>query len=287
MRTLSFIRSAEWQDARRLSLGGSDANKIANGDPAELIALWEEKLGRREPEDLSLVLPVLIGSATEEMNRYYYERTTGRVVHSEDTAWHSKQQDFMRCTLDGVTTTASGHNAIFEAKHVNAFGSIEETVQRYMPQLHHNMHCYGVEWAVLSVIQGTQKFQVFEVELDPLYLAELIDAEAKFWACVQDGTPPSSAGTLVQPTAPDEWIEVDMTGSNEFATQAGIWLETKDTADKHAAADLAIRGDKKKKITSLVPANAKRAWGYGVECKRAKNGALTISKMEDFQDAAE
>ena len=41
----------EWHAARRLGLGGSDANTIMGGDPDRLIALWREKRGEAEPED--------------------------------------------------------------------------------------------------------------------------------------------------------------------------------------------------------------------------------------------
>ena len=50
---------------RRKSLGGSDANRIMRGD---WHSLWLEKTGRKEPEDLSWVLPVLIGIATEDLH---------------------------------------------------------------------------------------------------------------------------------------------------------------------------------------------------------------------------
>src|SRR5262245_62524157 len=65
---------------RRYFVGGSDARIIMGGDEAALIRLWREKRGESEPEDLSSNLVVQLGRATEELNRSWYERNTGRQV---------------------------------------------------------------------------------------------------------------------------------------------------------------------------------------------------------------
>src|SRR5262245_33310060 len=63
---------------RRYFIGGSDARIIMGSDEAALIRLWREKRGEAEPEDLSGNLIVQLGTATEELNRSWYERNTGR-----------------------------------------------------------------------------------------------------------------------------------------------------------------------------------------------------------------
>ena len=65
---------------RRFFIGGSDARIIMGSDEAALIRLWREKRGEAEPEDLSGNLIVQLGVATEELNRSWYERNTGRRV---------------------------------------------------------------------------------------------------------------------------------------------------------------------------------------------------------------
>ena len=49
-------------------------------DEAALIRLWREKRGEVEPEDLSGNLVVQLGTATEELNRRWYQATTGQVL---------------------------------------------------------------------------------------------------------------------------------------------------------------------------------------------------------------
>ena len=65
---------------RRFFIGGSDARIIIGSDEAALVRLWREKRGEAEPEDLSGNLIVQLGAATEELNRSWYERNTGRRV---------------------------------------------------------------------------------------------------------------------------------------------------------------------------------------------------------------
>ena len=68
---------------RRTFIGGSDARIIMGGDEAALVRLWQEKRGEAEPEDLSGNLIVQLGTATEELNRAWYERNSGRRGNAE------------------------------------------------------------------------------------------------------------------------------------------------------------------------------------------------------------
>jgi len=47
-------------------------------DEAALIRLWREKRGEADPEDIAANLIVQLGTATEDLNRSWYERNTGR-----------------------------------------------------------------------------------------------------------------------------------------------------------------------------------------------------------------
>jgi predicted phage-related endonuclease len=62
---------------RRSFIGGSDARIIMGSDETALIQLWREKRGEAQPEDLSSNLIVQLGSATEELNRAWYEAQHG------------------------------------------------------------------------------------------------------------------------------------------------------------------------------------------------------------------
>ena len=51
-------------------IGGSDMRRIMEGD---WISLWEEKTGRKKPDDLSDVLPVQLGTFTEQFNINWFQ----------------------------------------------------------------------------------------------------------------------------------------------------------------------------------------------------------------------
>lgn len=66
------------QPDRASYTGGSDARIVLGTDESALIGLWQEKRGEVEPQYLSGNLLVQFGCATEELNRHWFERETGR-----------------------------------------------------------------------------------------------------------------------------------------------------------------------------------------------------------------
>lgn len=268
MRTLKLGLSAEQIAARRGSLGGSDANILMNGDPAAILHLWELKTGRAEQEDLSRVLPVQMGSWTEELNRYWYELITGRAISREGEVVLRGDRS---CTLDGMTTTEAGLAAVFEAKHVNGFSKIDEVTQKYMPQLHHNMFAADTPHSVLSVFIGTQTYEFIEIAADEWYTAALIDRERAFWECVTSDTPPPGMPAIAAPVPPEKWRTVDMGGNNAWASHAADWIKYKDASNIFAGAT--------KGIKAAVETDVGRAFGHGIEAKRNKAGAISIKEM--------
>src|SRR5262245_31948995 len=98
--------------SRRNFIGGSDARIIVSNDEAAIIRLWREKRGEAEPEDLSNNLIVQLGSATEELNRRWYERNSGRSIR--DVQRHVKHSaiPWMGATLDGIVDYLE---AVFES----------------------------------------------------------------------------------------------------------------------------------------------------------------------------
>src|SRR6201984_3190585 len=98
---------------RRCFIGGSDARIIMGSDEAALVRLWREKRGEVEPEDLSGNLIVQLGSATEELNRSWYERNTGRRVRDVQRRVRHSAISWMVATLDGIV---DGIEAVFESQ---------------------------------------------------------------------------------------------------------------------------------------------------------------------------
>src|SRR3954453_13229630 len=87
---------------RRTFIGGSDARIIMGDDEAALLRLWREKRGEVEPEDLSGNLIVQLGTATEALNRHWYERNTGKSVTEVQRQGFSPGQAGVGASLGGV-----------------------------------------------------------------------------------------------------------------------------------------------------------------------------------------
>src|SRR5437868_8947078 len=251
-----------WTLDRRTFIGGSDARIIMGSDEAALIRLWREKRGEAEPKDLSGNLIVQLGAATEELNRSWYERNTGRRV--SDVQRHIKRSaiPWMAATLDGIV---EGTEAVFEAKFMQPWSFSEEAAaEKYMAQLQHNMWVTHLRTSALSIITGGGKWVEIAIPMDPLYVSILVSAEKKFWRCVQSGEVPH----LINAEPPRPRIEairiVDMSSSNSWAEFASLFRNTRNAFIDHERA--------KSELKSLIPDDAKEAIGHGVRGKRSKAG---------------
>src|SRR5689334_9525979 len=157
---------------RRGFIGGSDARIIMGSDEAALIRLWREKRGEVEPKDLSGNLIVQLGTATEELNRSWYERNTGRRVRDVQRRVRHSAIGWMMATLDGIV---EGTEAVFEAKFMLPWSFSEEAAaEKYMAQVQHNMWVTHLRSSVLSIITGGGKWVEVTTPMDPLYLTVLV-----------------------------------------------------------------------------------------------------------------
>ena len=168
---------------RRAFIGGSHARIIMGNDEAALARLWREKRGEAEAENLSDNLVVQLGRATEELNRFWFERNTGRQIRDVQRYVRHSAIPWMAATLDGIV---DGTEAVFEAKFMLPWSFSEETAaEKYMAQVQHNMWVTHLRTSVLSIITGGGKWVEIAIPMDPLYLSVLVSAEKKFWRCVQ------------------------------------------------------------------------------------------------------
>jgi len=258
---------------RRYFIGGADARIIMGDDETALVRLWREKRGEAEPEDLSGNLVVQLGSATEELNRRWYEANTGQVVIDVQKRIFHPGLRFLAATLDG-RVEASG--AVFEAKFMLPWSFSEEAAaEKYAPQLQHNMWVIAARAGVLSVITGGGKWVEIKVHADPLYQHLIVTAERKFWRCVESGETPSLFG--VDPPKPRiEAVRiVDMTSSNAWAEFASVFTRTREAYLDHEKA--------KAELKSLVPDDAHQAIGHGVRAKRSKSGAISFDLLGEAE----
>jgi hypothetical protein len=239
------------------------------GDETALIRLWREKRGEADSEDLSGNLIVQLGAATEDLNRSWFERNTGRRVTDVQRRIKHSAIAWMAATLDGIV---EGTEAVFEAKFMLPWSFSEEAAaEKYMAQLQHNMWVTHLRSSVLSIITGGGKWVEIAIPMDPLYLSVLVSAEKKFWRCVQSGETPH----LINAEPPRPRIEairiVDMSASNSWAEFAALFRNTREAFLDHERA--------KNELKALMPEDAREAIGHGVRGKRSKSGAVSFDLL--------
>jgi putative phage-type endonuclease len=259
-----------WTLGRRTFIGGSDARIIMGSDEAALIQLWREKRGEAEPEGLSGNLVVQLGAATEELNRSWYERNTGRRVTDVQRKVKHSAIPWMAATLDGIV---EGTEAVFESKFMLPWSFSEDVAaEKYMAQVQHNMWVTHLRTSVLSIITGGGKWVEITIPMDPLYLSVLVSAEKKFWRCVQSGDAPHVIHAEPPRPRSDAVRIVDMSSSNSWAEFATLFRNTRSAFLDHERA--------KSELKALMPEDAREAIGHGVKARRSKSGAVSFDVLE-------
>src|SRR6516164_7415546 len=267
-----------WNPAdRRAFIGGSDARIIVGNDEAALIHLWREKRGEAEPEDLSGNLIVLLGIATEALNRHWYERNTGQTVECVQHRLMHPLLRWMGATLDGMV---AGSATVFEAKFMLPWSFSEDAAaEKHIAQIQHNTWVTNSRGAVLSIITGGGKWLEINIAADSLYQHLLVTAEKKFWRCVESGEPPRLLGGE-PPRARVEAVRiVDMSSSNAWAEFSNVFRRTREAYVEHENAKAELKG--------LMPEDAKEAIGHGIRAKRSKSGAVSFDVLSVEIDRAQ
>jgi putative phage-type endonuclease len=257
-------------ESRRHFIGGSDARIIMGQDEKTLIRLWQEKRGEVGPEDLSANLIVQLGTATEGLNRAWYERNTGHAITAVQARVKHPVISWMAATLDGMVTETG---AVYEAKFMLPWSFSEgAAAEKHMAQLQHNMWVTNAKTAALSIITGGGKWVEVAIAADPLYQHLLLTAEKKFWRCVQSGDHPHLFG-VVPPKPRIEGVRiVDMAASNSWAEFAALYCSSRAAFLEHERAKTELKG--------LMPEDVKEAYGHGVRAKRSKSGAVSFEMID-------
>lgn len=250
--------------ARDGKLTASRVACLMTGSEADILALWQEMVGDPAfvPQDLSGVWPVQLGSCTEDLNLSWYERKHNPVSRRGEVVVHP-QFDWAACTLDGWSDE---WQAPIECKHVGGREELSVILDRYQPQAHWIMTVTGARQCIFSIIEGAREPIIEHVIWDDAYAAELMTRAQAFWLCVQTLTPPCAVPPVAAPVRAENVY--DFSTSNQWCSEAITWLTNKTAAKDFAGAEKALK--------ALIPADAARVFGAGLECKRDRAGRLSL-----------
>ena len=268
--------------ARKKKLGGSEINIIASRNKEKIHNLFLEKTDQKEPDDLTLIWPVIMGHITETVNLEWTEHYLQTTINMRQQVIEGNKNPFMRCTLDGVIENYKNKIAVIDAKFTlgrpvkdEAWGDvIPRLIRYYAPQLHWNAYLLQeyldkpVEYGLLSFIRGGDKPILEEMQIDTAYQEELIELGKYFMNCVDLGFEPDEIPTTTDFVPQADLVPVDMESDDRWRSFALQIIQT-------AGANKIFK-ESSDNIKKLVPPNASEATGHGVKIKVQRNGSKRL-----------
>lgn len=203
-----FKDEEEWLSGRMNGIGGSDASSIVGMNPYKTnIELFEEKTGRRIPEDISQKPYVIYGKKAEEHIRELFrlDYPEYQVEHHEYRILQSIKYPFMQASLDGELVDQDGRKGILEIKTTNILQSLQREKwndripDNYYLQVLHYLLVTGYEFVVLRAhlisrwdndVRTQAKHYFVERKEVQEDLDYLLAEEIKFWKYVESGRKP-------------------------------------------------------------------------------------------------
>lgn len=207
-RIYDFTSEEAWLSGRMNGIGGSDASAVVGLNPYKTnIDLFEEKTGRKIPEDISNKPYVIYGKKAEEYIRELFrlDYPEYQVEHHEFRILQSLSNPFMQASLDGELTDQRGRRGILEIKTTNILQSMQyekwkdRIPDNYYIQVLHYLLVTGYEFVVLRAHlisewgqdkRTTVKHYFIEREEVQEDLDMLLEEEKKFWKYVESGRKP-------------------------------------------------------------------------------------------------
>jgi predicted phage-related endonuclease len=175
---------------RHKGLGGSDSHALMQTNVAPIHELWELKTQRKPGPDLSNVLPVQIGTLTEEFNLKWFTKQTG--IYTETYPMEFIMEEFRMAHFDGWCPT---ERAIIECKHTNHYNKLEHVKVRYYAQIQHYLMLAQLDVCYLSVLFGNARWEYCAIPSHKEYQDILYNRQEKFWDMVVKDKEPTAANT--------------------------------------------------------------------------------------------
>jgi predicted phage-related endonuclease len=251
--------------AREGCMTASFLPKLMAGNESQIMREWQRLVGDPawEPEELDDSWPVQFGSYIEPFALDWHERKTGRALSHRGDVVHHPERPYFCATLDAYRADDA---TVIDCKAPGPWRKIDDVIAHYTPQLIGQRACLGAERAALLIVHGGGEPVEHQVEWGEDYERTLWERVAAFWRCVEMLIEPVAQAPIAPPVKPQKTY--DMSGDNLWASEAVVWL------DNHHAARLAQAAEKE--LKGLVPLDAARAYGHGIEIRRDRAGRLSL-----------
>ena len=250
-------------------IGGSDLYSIMRGDWHDL---WLVKTGRKQPDDLSHIFKVQLGSQTEQFNIDWFCRDTGHTVMAQQSEFEQTLRGVpFKGTVDALVFDEQGQIYLLECKHTSSNRRMSDMIESYMPQIQLYMHLSNMNKAHLSVIFGND-YDHAQIDRSTAYLSEIVDLSAAFWQHVVDDTEPDNPDAVRV-----DWSSIkiddlkirDASQDNQFTSLAYDYCMSMPEAKKHDVI--------KKELRSMIADDEREVFCDILAIKRDKRGACRIT----------
>ena len=180
------------KEVRKRSIGGSDSACVMGANKYKsAVELWLEKIGRKEPVDLSENEFVKWGKILEPVVAKEFEVMTGKKVRRNNFVLYHPTIPYLSANLDREVV---GEDAILEIKTTNAYNwkewENEEIPAEYLFQVQHYLIVTGKPKGYIAVLIGGNKMVYKEIQRDEELIEMMLKKYAKFWECVETNTMP-------------------------------------------------------------------------------------------------
>ena len=216
----------DWLEARRNSIGGSDAASILGlNQYNSAYALWCDKTGKITPEDISDKEAVRLGNDLEQYAAERWMEATGKKVRRENSIIYNDRYPFAHANPDRMVI---GEKAGLECKTTSSWEVAKQLKEGEIPpywycQCVHYMMVTGADRWYLGALAFGEGFFEFTIERDEAEIASLSSCEKEFWDLVVSGQPPVLDGskattealkTIYNESSPGTLADLTAVGSN-------------------------------------------------------------------------
>lgn len=247
-------------------IGGSDCVKIMQG---EWLQLWKIKTGRAQSDDLSDNIAVQLGSYTEDFNLKWFEKQYNCVL----THHQNELSEIIGSVPAKGTIDAAFNMQPVEAKHTNAFNTMNDIIDRYMPQIQMYAKLAGADGIYLSVIFGNSKWEGKHIQQSDDYFNKMWTLVSDFWSYVVEDKEPQDAGVTTinhNNIEVDQMVIRDASKDNQFVDAAVTYIQ----GVEHNR----VFENAKKDLKAMVAPNEREVHCDQLSIRRDKRGSLRIIK---------
>jgi hypothetical protein len=178
-------------------------------------------------------------------------------------------------TIDAMVGD-SIEDSIVEAKHTNAYNTLDKVIEYYMPQLQLYIHLAKTNGAHISVIFGNNKWESAYVSRNEEYFNSMWAVVSDFWGYVLRDEEPVGNDQPIQlsidKVSVDNMVKRNATSDNQFVDAAITYVENEAAAKTFESA--------KKQIKDMVGDNEREVYCNQLTAKRDKRGAIRITRRK-------